>query len=203
MDFLKVDCISDHPYKLSEIRQLHLAIQRSGRPILLSLSPGPTALAKAEEVASLAQMWRISNDIWDVWDTTRPFPKSVKSQFEPAAQWASFAHPGNWPDADMLPVGELSPYPDVGGGARHTRLTLAEQQTQLSLWSFARSPLIIGANLTLLTAETEQLLTNRDILAIDQTATGSRQVSHDGDLVVWSAALPGARYAVGLFNTWR
>jgi alpha-galactosidase len=200
VDFLKVDCISDHPYKASEIRQLHLAIQHSGRPILLSLSPGPTKLEHADEVASLSQMWRISNDIWDVWQTKGGWPSTIKGQFAPAAQWASHARPGNWPDADMLPVGELSPYPDVGPGARHTRLTLAEQQTQLSLWSFARSPLIVGANLTMLAPETERLLTNRDILAIDQNALGSRQVLHEGDLVIWTADLPKGRYAVGVFN---
>jgi alpha-galactosidase len=200
VDLLKVDCIADHPYKVSEIRQIHLAIQRSGRPMILSLSPGPTALSHAQEVASLAQMWRISNDIWDVWSTTQPFPKSVKSQFDPAAQWAPFAHSGNWPDADMLPVGELSPSPDVGNGPRHTRLTVAEQQTQLSLWSFARSPLILGANLMLLDQPTKDLLTNKDILAIDQTSTDSRQVLHDGDLVVWTSDLPKERHAVGIFN---
>src|SRR6201996_2866840 len=116
VDFLKVDCISDHPYKASEIRQIHRAIQHSGRPIVLSLSPGPTAPAHAAEVASLAQMWRISDDVWDVWDSTGKWPRTIKGQFAAAAQWAPFARPGNWPDADMLPIGNLSPHPDVGPG---------------------------------------------------------------------------------------
>jgi hypothetical protein len=100
----------------------------------------------------------------------------------------------------MLPVGELRPYPDVGPGPRHTRLTTAEQQTQLSLWAMARSPLIIGANLTLLDQDTLRLLCNTDILKIDQTATASRQVLHEGDLLIWTADLPGNQRALAAFN---
>jgi hypothetical protein len=199
VDFLKVDCISDHPYKASEIRQIASAIQHSGRDIVLSLSPGPTALEHHAEVAELSQMWRISNDIWDVWEG-RGFPIGIKNQFENAARWAAYTRPGNWPDADMLPIGELRPFPDVGPGPRHTRLTHAEQQTHLSLWAMARSPLIVGANLTLLDDETLRLLTNTDILKIDQTATASREVLHDGDLVVWTADLPGNEHALAAFN---
>ena len=200
VDILKVDCISDHPYKASEIRQIHLAIEHSGRPIVLSLSPGPTVLSHADEVASLAQMWRISDDVWDVWDSDRPFPRSVKAQFGALASWAPHTRLGAWPDADMLPFGELRPHPDVGPGPRHSRLTLIEQRTMLTLWSMARSPLILGANLTLLDADTLRLITDRDLLNIDQHATASREVLHDGDLIAWSADLPGHQQALALFN---
>jgi len=166
---------------------------------VLSLSPGPTALEHQAEVAELAQMWRMSNDIWDVWKG-RGWPIGVGDQFPTAAKWAQYTKPGNWPDADMLPVGELRPWPDVGPGARHTRLTPAEQRTLLSLWAMARSPLIVGANLTLLDDDTLRLLTNADILKIDQTATASRQVLQDGDLVVWTADLPGNAHALAAFN---
>jgi hypothetical protein len=199
VDFLKVDCIADHPYKGSEIRQIATAIRNSGRDIVLSLSPGPTALERHAEVAELSQMWRMSNDIWDVWQG-RGWPIGVRDQFENAARWAQYAKPGNWPDADMLPVGELRPYPDVGPGPRHTRLTPVEQQTLLSLWAMARSPLIVGANLTLLDRDTLSLLTNADILKIDQTATASRQVWSEGGLVVWTADLPGNGHALAAFN---
>lgn len=200
VDLLKVDCIADHPYKPAEIRQLKLAIQRSGRDIVLSLSPGPTAVEHNAEVGDLAQAWRISNDVWDIWTGNSEFPIGIKDQFQNAARWAQYTKPGNWPDADMLPVGELRPYPDVGPGARHTRLTPAEQQTQLSLWAMARSPLIIGANLALLDESTLRLLCNTDILKIDQTAMASRQVLHEGDLVIWSADLPGGEHALAAFD---
>lgn len=200
VDFLKVDCISDHPYKPSEIRQIHLAIERSGRPIVLSLSPGPTAISHAAEVQSLAQMWRISDDIWDVWSTQNAFPRTVREQFELAAQWAPYAGPGSWPDSDMLPFGALRPSPGGGPGARSTRLTPVEQRTMLTLWSMARSPLILGANLTLLDPATIALITDRDLLRIDQHASTSAQVLHEGDLIAWKAELPRNLHAIALFN---
>ncbi|MBV8728631.1 MAG: glycoside hydrolase family 27 protein [Acidobacteriia bacterium] len=199
VDFLKVDCIADNPYKASEIRQIALAIERSGRDMVLSLSPGPTAIEHRTEVAQLSQMWRISNDIWDIWEG-RGFPIGIKNQFENAARWAAYTGPGNWPDADMLPVGELRPFPDVGPGPRHTRLTGTEQQTLLSLWAMARSPLIVGANLTLLDNDTLRLLTNADILKIDQTATASREVLREGDLIIWTADLPANEHVLAAFN---
>jgi alpha-galactosidase len=202
LDFVKVDCISDHPYRESEIRQLHNAIEKSGRPMVLSLSPGPTALSHAAELSPLAQMWRISDDIWDVWQTTEAQPQTIKSQFARLAAWAPYNRPGNWPDADMLPIGELRPEPGGGGaGARASRLTADEQQTQLTLWSIARSPLILGNNLTMMDAPTLRLLTNRAILRVNQTATLSREALHDGNLVVWEAeGMTGGESAIALFN---
>jgi hypothetical protein len=145
--------------------------------MVLSLSPGPTSLDHAAEVAAEAQMWRISEDFWDVWNNAsgRAFPQSLFGQFAKVAAWAPFTKPGNWPDADMLPIGELRPIPG-DGQPRTTRLTPTEQQTLLTLWSMARSPLILGANLTLLDDPTLKLLTNPDVIRIDQTATRSGQV---------------------------
>ena len=200
VDLLKVDCIADHPYKVSEIRQIRRAIDKTHRPMVLSLSPGPTSVKHADEVASLAQMWRISDDVWDVWKSTEPFPRTVDSQFDTTAAWAQYARPGNWPDADMLPLGELLPRPEIGPGARHTRLTPVEQRTMLSLWAMARSPLVLGANLTLLDAPTLALLTDRDLLKIDQEALSSKEMSRDGALVIWKAELPHGETALALFN---
>jgi alpha-galactosidase len=201
VDLLKVDCIADHPFKLDEIEMIHRAIERTGRPIVLSLSPGPTALAHAAEVARLSNMWRISDDHWDVWSAspTHSFPQGTRDQFARLAAWAPYAKPGNWPDADMLPLGELRPEPGEGK-ARASRLTPDEQRTELTLWSIARSPLILGANLTLLDAPTLALLTNRNLIAIDQTATKSFQLLHEGDLIVWQADLPGNKIALAFFN---
>jgi hypothetical protein len=175
--------------------------------MVLSLSPGPTALEDAAEVAAEAQMWRISDDVWDLWTKEHPdrdFPQSLTGQFVNTAAWAQYAKPGNWPDADMLPLGELRPSPG-DGAPRTTRLTLTEQQTMLTLWAMARSPLILGANLTLLDPATLKLLTNPDVLAIDQTATRSGQVLHSGDVIAWTAELPanfpgGYTAALALFN---
>ena len=205
VDLLKVDCISSHPYKADEIRMIRKAIDKTGRSIVLSLSPGPTSLDNAAEVGQLAQMWRISDDFWDLWssNSSNAFPQSLSRQFVNTAAWAQYAKPGNWPDADMLPIGELRPV--AGDGAsRTTRLTPTEQQTMLTLWAMARSPLILGANLTLLDGATLKLLTNPDLIRIDQTATHSSQVLHDGDIIAWTADLPpdspDGTIALALFN---
>jgi len=200
VDLLKVDCIADRPYKSDEIRMIRRAIDKTGRPMVLSLSPGPTGLDHAVEVGELANMWRMSNDVWDVWASDKGFPQSVKSQFARTAAWAKYAKPGNWPDADMLPLGELQPHPGEGK-PRSTRLTPDEQRTQLTLWGMARSPLIVGANLTLLDAATLKLLTNREWIAIDQTATQSSESLHEGELIAWQAQMPDGKVALAIFNT--
>ena len=200
VDFLKVDCISDHPYKANEIAMIRKAIDKTGRPIVLSLSPGPTSLDHAAEVGKLSNMWRISDDIWDYWANPKPFPRSISSQFATTAAWAEHAKPGNWPDADMLPLGELRPAPGEGS-PRTTRLTPVEQQTMMTLWSMARSPLILGANLTLMDDALLKLLTNREVIQIDQTATASREALHRGDVVAWTADLPDGSTALAFFNT--
>ena len=199
VDLLKVDCISDHPYKVDEIRMLRRAIDTSGRAIVLSLSPGPTNLSHAAEVGELAQMWRMSDDIWDVWKSRAPWPNTIESQFARTAAWAKYTKPGNWPDADMLPLGELRPAAGWGK-PRTSRLTPDEAKTQMTLWSMARSPLILGANLTMLDAFTTTLLVNRDLIRIDQRATASREALHEGDLIAWTADLPGREKVLALFN---
>jgi alpha-galactosidase len=70
-DMVKIDCISSHPYKGDEIRMLSLALGKTGRPIVLSLSPGPAPIENVDEMRQYAQMWRISNDIWDLWHSTK------------------------------------------------------------------------------------------------------------------------------------
>jgi hypothetical protein len=210
VDLLKVDCIASHPYKVDEIRMIRKAIDKTGRPIVLSLSPGPTALEDATEVGQLANMWRISDDFWDYWASPNPgkdYPQSIVGQFVKTAAWASYARPGNWPDADMLPLGHLGPVPGEGK-PRETRFTPAEQQTLMTLWAMARSPLILGANLTALDDATRKLITNRDVLRIDQTATRSGEVMHSGDIIAWTADLPAdppaksadGSIALALFN---
>jgi len=177
LDFIKVDCISDHPYRPTEIRQIAAAIKKTGRPIVLSLSPGPTQLANAAEVAKYAQMWRTSDDHWDVWMAehkpgSSEFPFGVRDAFDRLAAWAPYVKRGSWPDDDMLPWGSLTPHPGWGE-PRKSRETHDEQQTEFTLWAISRSPLILGANLTKLDDFTQSLITNKEVLDIDQTAVES------------------------------
>jgi hypothetical protein len=211
VDFVKVDCIANRPYRSSEIRQIAAAIQRAGRPMVLSLSPGPTDISHAEEVGRYAQMWRISNDIWDGWTFAHDkpdddFPTGIASAFEDLARWAPYARPGHWPDADMLPIGRLAPHPGWGD-ARTSRLTADEQRTQFVLWAIARSPLILGANLTQLNKFIRSLITNRRLIEVNQGAWISRPLanlpaSYEG-VRVWISSKADVHTAdtiVALFN---
>ena len=182
VDFLKVDCIADHPYKPAEIRMIAEAIRKSGRPIVLSLSPGPAHLEHAAEIARYAQMWRISNDIWDNWhfpsDATEDgYPAGVATAFARLAKWNPEVHQGRWPDADMLPFGSLRPHPGMGD-PRDSRLSHDEQRTQFSLWAISRSPLMLGANLTELDPFVRSLVTNGRIIAVNQTTRESHPLSN-------------------------
>jgi hypothetical protein len=200
VDFLKVDCIADHPYKGDEIRLISQALGKTGRPMVLSLSPGPAALEKAEELRQYAQMWRISDDVWDLWHSGTQFPSGIGNQFARAAKWAAFSGPGHWPDADMLPIGRLEPAAGWGK-PRATRLTQDEQRTQLTLWSIFRSPLMMGGNLTLCDEWTKSLLTNAEVLAVNQHSTGNHAVVTTEKAAVWLARpASGDGYYVALFN---
>jgi len=180
LDFIKVDCISDHPYRPTEIRQVAAAIAKSGRPIVLSLSPGPTSLKVAAEVGKYSQMWRIGDDHWDVWSATHTpehgeFPFGIKDAFDRLAAWSPYVKPGNWPDMDMLPWGYLGPHPGWED-PRQSRESRNEQQTEFTLWAIARSPLILGANLTRLDGFTRSLITNQTVLFMVQNLTSRHPI---------------------------
>ena len=186
VDLIKVDCISSRPYKGDEIRMLSTALAKTGRPIVLSLSPGPAPLEKTEEMRKYAQMWRISNDIWDLWHSTVDYPQGLGDQFANVAKWAGKAQPGHWPDADMLPLGYLGPAPGWGQ-PRYTRLTHDEQRTFLTLWCIFASPLMVGGDLSRADAWTTALLTNPEVIAVDQHSTGNHPAITTDQTVVWVA----------------
>jgi hypothetical protein len=202
VDYIKVDCIASHPYKEGEIRMIHKAIAKSGRAMVLSLSPGPTALENAEEVGKNAQLWRISDDVWDYWEkpTGKSWPQSVKGQFPVIASWSKYARAGTWPDADMLPIGMLVPTPGEGK-PRASRLTEDEQRTMITLWAMARSPLFIGGNLTQMDDTMKSLLTNPGVIEVDQHSTGGHLLGQDGNVVAWVAVSENrSRNYLALFN---
>jgi len=95
---------------------LECRAREDGPPIVLSLSPGPAPIEKAEEMRKYAQMWRISDDIWDIWHSDVQYPQGLGDQFQNVLKWAGLSQPGHWPDADMLPLGYLGPLP---AGANH------------------------------------------------------------------------------------
>jgi alpha-galactosidase len=202
VDYLKVDCIS-RPWKADEIHMMQYALHQTGRPIVLSLSPGPTPIEAAQDAVHSAQLWRISDDMWDLWSKpldAPQFPQAEKNQFALLAKWQPWAAPGHWPDADMLPIGYLGPTPGWGQ-PRQSRLTRDEVRTMMTLWSITRSPLFIGTNLLKMDSFTESVLTNPELIAVDQYAENSHPVIQKEDTVLWMASAPehGGDY-VAIFN---
>jgi alpha-galactosidase len=191
VDFLKVDCIS-RPWHAAEIHMMRRALDQTGRAIVLSLSPGPTPIEDADDAVRSAQMWRISDDMWDLWSggpNAPQFPESLDSHFARLAAWEQYAGPGHWPDADMLPVGYLGPHPGWGE-PRVSRLTHDEVRTLVTLWCITRSPLFVGTNLLKMDAFTESAITNPEVLAVDQESENNRPVIQTKDTIVWMASPP-------------
>ena len=190
VDFVKVDDLS-RPYIRNEpeVEAVRRAIDRSGRAMVLSLSPGETDIRAAAHVVDHANMWRISDDFWDHWSL-------LDAQFARLDQWNRWRRPGAWPDADMIPIGIL----EMG---RRTWFTHDEQVTLMTLWCIARSPLMIGADLAKLDAPTLALLDNDEVLGVNQASAGNRQLFRNADGGIgWIADAPGGRDRyVALFNT--
>lgn len=189
VDFIKVDDLS-RPYHEAEIEAIRKAIDLTGRPIVFSTSPGETPLGKGDHVSSHANMWRISDDFWDKWP-------HLLAQFKRLNDWTAYRRPGAWPDADMLTLGRI----DLG--RRSTHFTPDEQLAMVTLWSIARSPLILGADMTKLDAATMALLTNDEVLAVNQHSENSHQLFRTDDgLIAWVADVPGTQDKyLAVFNT--
>ncbi|MGC3991175.1 MAG: hypothetical protein QM796_16155 [Chthoniobacteraceae bacterium] len=183
------------PYHADEIAMVRKAIDRCGRHIVFSTSPGPSPVAQAPDLAAQANMWRISGDFWDEW-------KKLDHQFDLLAQWQGFHAPGHWPDADMIPFGHIGIRSWINAWERWTRFTRDEQTTLISLWSLSSSPLMLGMNLPDNDDFTLSLLTNDEVLAVDQDSLGRRavRVSQRRGLEVWARELHDGSWAVGLFN---
>jgi hypothetical protein len=194
VDFIKADDMGSHLYQPAEMKALAQAIRNTGRPMVLSISPGPAPLSEAEFFQKYAQMWRLSDDFWDDW-------KLLKKQFDYARDWAE--HVGKnatWPDADMLPLGRLRITAKEGGGSP-TKFTPDEQQTLMTLWSIFRSPLIFGGDLPSNDGATTALITNDEVLAVDQHSSGNHQSLESGNIRAWIADVPdGKDHYVALFN---
>ena len=189
VDFVKVDDLS-RPYHEAEIAAIRTAIDRTGRPMVFSTSPGDTPLSAGEHVATHANQWRVSDDFWDSW-------KPLKEQFGRLDKWTPFRGPGHWPDADMLPFGNVRAVQTNGW----THFTHDEQITCMTLWAIARSPLIMGGHLPKNDAFTLSLLTNDEVLAVNQLTDHNRQLFRQGDLIAWAADLPDAfDKFIALFN---
>ncbi|GIG30071.1 glycoside hydrolase family 27 protein [Cellulomonas marina] len=197
VDLLKVDDMLA-PYHAREIEAYARAVERSGRPIVLSLSPGTHVSTRhVEHLRANAHMWRISDDLWDRWE-------DVHAQLARLARWAPFQRPGGWADADMLPLGRIGLRAERGE-PRDSRLTPHEQRTLLTVWTMARSPLMVGGDLPSTDPATLDLLATPAIGEVLRGSTDGAELVREplgtgpdaGELVVWGARAAGGerRYA--------
>lgn len=192
VDFLKVDDIA-RPYHAAEIEGYKKAIENSGRPIVLSLSPGETPVKKAEHASKYANMWRMADDFWDEW------PQILK-MFDYAKNWEGIGGPGHWPDCDMLQIGKLSKRGPVGA-ERYSRFNEDELYTHMNFWCIYRSPLMLGGNLPENRPLEEKLLTNDEALAVNQKGENPKQIYKKDGSMIWTSHIAGSRdLYVGLFN---
>lgn len=195
VDFIKVDDLS-MPYHADEITAVRKAIELCGRKIVFSTSPGSTPTTARYHILTNADMFRVSADFWDNWDR-------LKEQFSLANQWAVHAvnFPGHWPDLDMIPFGKIATRSGDDGGERFTRFTHDEQYTLMSLWCIAKSPLIIGNDLTQNDAFTDAVLSNEEVIEVNQQGINQRQVTNKNGHVIWeSSSLNKISKYAALFN---
>jgi hypothetical protein len=169
VDYIKADDMQTPVLHRGELELIRNAIEHCGRPMVLSLSPGEAPLSEAKFLAKNAHLWRVSADLWDEWE-------DIEHNFELLEEWSSHIGPGSWPDADMIPIGRISLQDRPHGPERQTMLTWNEQKTLMTLWSMARSPLMIGSDLLSMDDTTLSLLTNDEVLYVNQHSSENRQL---------------------------
>jgi alpha-galactosidase len=187
IDYLKYDwCGARNLYTDDEMQPLYQkmgdALLKSGRPMLFSLCQYGRADVWKWGPDAGGNAWRTTGDIRDTWDSM------TKIGFE-QSDLAPYASPGHWNDPDMLEIGN--------GG-----MTDEEYKTHMSLWSILAAPLLAGNDLRSMSPTILGILTNREVIAVDQDKEGKQghRVSKSGDQEVWVKPLYGGAHAVALFN---
>ncbi|XP_028793250.1 alpha-galactosidase-like [Neltuma alba] len=182
VDFLKYDnCENLNISPKERYPKMSDALLNSGRPIFFSMcewgQEDPELWAK-----NVGNSWRTTGDIEDKWE-------SMTSIADANDRWASYAGPGGWNDPDMLEVGN--------GG-----MTTEEYRSHYNIWALAKAPLLIGCDVRAMDNTTFQLLTNKEVIAVNQDSLGvqGKKVKSEGGLEVWAGPLSDNRIAVVLWN---
>lgn len=187
IDYLKYDW---NPNDYYHVKEMHDALRSYNRDVVYSLS-NSAPYGDAPQWEKMANCWRTTGDIKDTWER-------MCSLGFGQTKWAPYNGPGHWVDPDMLVVGM------VGWGPKlhYTRLTPDEQYTHMSLWALLASPLLIGCDMAQLDDFTLSLLTNDEMIEVNQDPLGKPGmiVSQQGDVVVYAKPLEDGSMAVGLFN---
>ncbi len=196
VDFVKCDdiCVTEgRPDDLysakGEIECIKRAIDNCGRDMVLSLSPGPASLERAEHLSENANMWRMTGDFWDNWN-------ALDAMFARCRDWAPYVKEGCWPDCDMLPLGHIA----IHDGDRYTNFTKDEQITLMSLWCIFRSPLMMGGEMRDNDEFTFSILTNPEVLELEKKTFGAKEVMNAGGVTVWKTKDADGRIYLGVFN---
>jgi alpha-galactosidase len=193
-DYLKYDW---NPNEVPHVAEMSKALRDSGRDIVFSLS-NTAPFAIASDLARLANSWRTTSDIRDLWVADgQSWQYGVSEIGFSQDPWAPYAGPGHWNDPDMLVVGSVG-----WGNPKPARLTPDEQYSHISLWCLLSAPLLIGCDLEKLDPFTLNLLTNDEVLALDQDALGRQavRVATEGGIDVYSKDLEDGSRALGFFN---
>jgi len=196
-DFLKLDGVGpgssksgDNYNNVADVAAWHQAIADTGRPIHLELS-WSLDISHAADWKKYSNGWRIDTDVECYCNTLVTWENSVDDRWNDAPAWSGKAGPGGWNDLDAI---------DVGNGAMDG-LTKAERQSYMTLWAINKSPLFTGDDLTRLDSYGLSLLTNQEVIAVDQnTSPVARPVTPMGDQQVWGTKNPDGSYTVALFN---
>jgi alpha-galactosidase len=206
VDFIKADDMIRPLYE-HELKALSEAIDEIDPEIVLSLSPGKAKIADAQKLTQSSEMWRVSNDFWDDW-------KYVVPMFELLKDWTPYRSYGNWPDADMLPFGKLR---KKGGDEwvasllndspeniidEYSRLKPDEIYTVMTLWTIAKSPLMLGGYLPENDKFINNLITNEKAIGVNQHSRNNKEVYNQNNTIVWKASDPennGTTY-LAVFN---
>lgn len=193
VDFIKIDDLSAPIYHQDEVDMIRTAINKTGRPIVLSTSPGETPVSAAAHVSTHANMWRMVNDVWDQWS-------HITHLMHVAQDWYPYIKPGTWPDCDMIPIGRISIRGERGGD-RMTRLTKEEQYTLMTFFTILRSPLMFGGDMPSNDKFTLSLLTNKEVLRMHRESSDIKQLfQKDGALAVTSRNAKTGEVYLAVFN---
>ncbi|KAK7374093.1 hypothetical protein VNO80_07519 [Phaseolus coccineus] len=182
IDYLKYDnCNNDESKPTDRYPVMTRALSMAGRPIFFSLCEWGD-LHPALWGAKVGNSWRTTNDITDSWE-------SMISRADMNEVYAEYARPGGWNDPDMLEVGN--------GGMKKN-----EYIVHFSLWALSKAPLLLGCDVRNMTKETVEIVTNKEVIAVNQDSLGvqGKKVRMEGDIEIWAGPLSRYRVAVILLN---
>jgi len=205
LDFIKVDCIFSGNYHESDIIAISQAIQKTGRNIVYSLSPGSgdsgSEIPMVNQIGSSVNMYRITGDFWDCWNGTETispcldgYVSNVIEHFSIIPQFNALVgavglNGKSWPDPDMLPLGFISDPNTNRIAFQNSSFTNDETMSIFTLWSIARAPLIFGGVMLMEAIDPflQSVLTNDEVIQVNQNSTYSTQISATASTVIWMA----------------